>query len=241
MSSERPGTLYLIPTPLGEDAAALAALPEQVKTIAARLDTFVVEHPKTARRHLKQFGVPRPLQEITLLTLNEHTPPQELDALLQPLLQGKDVGLMSEAGCPAVADPGAALVQLAHRRGIPVVPLAGPSSLLLALMGSGLNGQSFAFHGYLPVEKEQRAKKLRELEDESRRHNRTQLFIETPYRNQHMLADILAVCRPGTLLTVAADLTQPAEYLRTYSVAEWKKQSPDLDKRPAIFLLLSPA
>lgn len=235
------GTLYLIPTPLGEDDSALAAIPEYVRTVVASLDSFVVEHPKTARRHLKQLGVSRPLQEIQLFSLNEHTTPAEVSALLQPLLSGKNLGLMSEAGCPAVADPGADLVRLAHQRGITVVPLAGPSSLLLALMASGLNGQSFAFHGYLPVEKDLRAKKLRELEDESRHCNRTQLFIETPYRNQRMLADILAVCRPGTLLTVAADLTQPAEYIRTYSVAEWKKQSPDLDKRPAIFLLLSPA
>lgn len=243
MSSDRPapGTLYLIPTPLGEDAGALAALPEQVKTVAARLDTFVVEHPKTARRHLKEFGIPRPIQEIQLLTLNEHTPPQEVAALLQPLLEGKDMGLMSEAGCPAVADPGAALVRLAHGRGIPVVPLVGPSSILLALMASGLNGQSFAFHGYLPVEKSERSKRLKELEEESRRRQRTQMFIETPYRNQRLLDDIVAVCAPGTLVTVAADLTLATQYIRTYSVTEWKKQSPDLDKRPAIFLLLSPA
>lgn len=241
MSSEQLGTLYLIPTPLGEDDGAMAALPEQVKAIVAQLDTFVVEHPKTARRHLKQFGIPRPIQEITLLPLNEHTPAKEVEVLLQPLLEGKDLGLMSEAGCPAVADPGSALVRLAHSRGVTVIPLVGPSSILLALMASGLNGQSFAFHGYLPVEKSERNKRLKELEEESRRRQRTQIFIETPYRNRHLLEDILAVCSPGTLVSVAADLTLPSQYIRTYSVSQWKKQSPDLDKRPAIFLLLSPS
>jgi 16S rRNA (cytidine1402-2'-O)-methyltransferase len=217
------------------------SISEHVRTVVASLDRFVVEHPKTARRHLKQLGVTRPLQEIQLASLNEHTTPAEVSGLLQPLLEGEDIGLMSEAGCPAVADPGAELVRLAHQHGINVMPLAGPSSILLALMASGLNGQSFTFHGYLPVEKAERNKRLKELEAESLRFNRTQIFIETPYRNQRLLDDLLAVCKPNTLVTVAADLTLPSQSIHTRTVAEWKKQSPDLDKRPAIFLLLCPA
>lgn len=235
------GILYLIPTPLGEDDAALGAIPEEVRQIVAGLDSFVVEHPKTARRHLKQLGISRPLQEIHLAELNEHTPATTVSALLQPLLEGKNVGLMSEAGCPAVADPGADLVRLAHQHGIRVIPLAGPSSILLALMASGLNGQSFAFHGYLPVDKAERSKRIKELEAESLRLKRTQIFIETPYRNRRLLDDLQSSCKPSTLVTVAVDLTLPTQSIHTRTINEWKKQSPDLDKRPAIFLLLSPS
>lgn len=235
------GTLYLIPTPLGDEDSALAAIPEQVRQLVAGLDSFVVEHPKTARRHLKQLGISRPLQEIQLAELNEHTAATAVSALLDPLLEGKDIGLMSEAGCPAVADPGAELVRLAHQHGIRVVPLAGPSSILLALMASGLNGQSFAFHGYLPVDKAERSKRIKELEAESLRLKRTQIFIETPYRNRRLLDDLQATCKPNTLVTVAVDLTLSTQSIHTRTIGEWKKQSPDLDKRPAIFLLLSPS
>ena len=178
------GSLYLIPVPLGEGGDLNAVIPEQARRLAATLRTFVVEHPKTARQFLKQTGTAIPLQEIRMLTLDEHTRPEDLEALLQPLLAGEDVGLLSEAGCPAVADPGANLVRLAHSRNIRVMPLVGPSSILLALMASGLNGQSFAFLGYLPAEKTERVKRIAEIEQTSQRLDQTQIFIETPYRNQ---------------------------------------------------------
>lgn len=234
------GTLYLIPSPLGE-CALDTILPEAVRAIAARLDTFVVEHPKTARAFLKQIGTHTPLQQLDLLVLDEHTPETELAALLAPLLAGKDVGLISEAGCPAVADPGANLVRLAHRHKIHVVPLSGPSSILLSLMASGLSGQHFAFHGYLPVDKVERKKKLQELEQVSASRIETEIFIETPYRNRQMLEAIAETCGDTTALCVAVDVTLATEWIHTKTVAEWKKQLPEIDKRPAVFLLLAPA
>jgi 16S rRNA (cytidine1402-2'-O)-methyltransferase len=233
----QPGTLYLIPAPLGEQGDISSVIPERVRRIAAVLDTFVVEHPKTARQVLKRLGTQIPLQQIQLVVLDKDTPPEQLARLLQPLLAGKNVGLMSEAGCPAVADPGALLVRLAHDKGIPVAPLVGPSSILLALMASGLNGQRFAFHGYLPVDKTERRKKLAELEQESRTRDQTQIFIETPYRNRQLAEDILAACARNTSVCIAADLTQPGEFVKTRKVGEWGKNLPDLNKRPAIFLL----
>ncbi len=230
------GTLYLIPTPLG-DTPLERVLPEETRRIAAGLTTFIVEHPKTARAFLKLLGTAMPLQQLTLLELNEHTRPNELDTLLAPLLGGRDVGLISEAGCPAVADPGADLVRLAHRQGIRVQPLVGPSSILLALMGSGLVGQRFAFHGYLPAKPEERTKALRELEKRAEREDAAQAFIETPYRNIAMLEAILAACRGDTLLTIACDLTLDSEYLATRSVADWRGPAPEIQKRPSVFLL----
>ena len=234
------GTLYLIPSPLGESALD-TILPEQVRAIAARLDTFVVEHPKTARAFLKQIVTHTPLQQLNLLVLDEHTPETELTTLLAPLLAGKDVGLISEAGCPAVADPGANLVRLAHQKHIRVVPLSGPSSILLSLMASGLSGQHFAFHGYLPVDKTERKKKLLELEQASASRNETEIFIETPYRNRQMLEAILETCGDSTALCVAVDVTLATESIQTKTVAQWKKNLPEIDKRPAVFLLLAPA
>jgi len=234
-----PGTLYLIPTPLG-DSPLDRVLPEETRRIAAGLSTFVVEHAKTARAFLKQVGTALPLQQLTLLELNEHTPARELENLLAPLLAGQDVGLVSEAGCPAVADPGADLVRLAHKRGIPVKPLVGPSSILLALMGSGLVGQRFAFHGYLPAKPEERAKALRELEKRADKDDAAQAFIETPYRNRAMLETILSACRDDTLLTVACDLTLATEYVATKPIAGWRSEPPTLDKRPCVFLLYTP-
>lgn len=231
------GTLYLIPAPLGEDDNLDAVLPEQVRLIALTLDTFVAENAKTARHVLKRYGITKPLQEIAIATLDEHTPQEKIKELLAPLLAGKDVGLMSEAGCPAVADPGAQLVRLAHEKTIRVVPLVGPSSLLLALMGSGMNGQSFVFHGYLPANHEARIKKLTEIEKESRSRRQTQLFIEAPYRNQQMLEAILTTCRPDTLLCLATDLTQASESIITRAVSAWKKKPPEIHKKPTIFLL----
>lgn len=233
------GTLYLIPTPLGE-AEPLATLPPATLATLRTLEHFVVEEERSARRFLGTAQHPKPIRELQLATLNEHTQPKDIPALLQPLLDGKDVGLLSEAGCPAVADPGAQLVALAHAHGITVKPLVGPSSLLLALMASGLEGQRFCFHGYLPVEKNARQQRLRELEKQSRQQNATQLFIETPYRNGHLLDDLLAVCAPTTRLCIAQNLTQPNEQVITRPVSAWKKKPlPDLHKQPAVFLMLA--
>jgi 16S rRNA (cytidine1402-2'-O)-methyltransferase len=231
-----PGTLYLIPTPLG-DTPLDRVLPEETRRTAARLRTFVVEHPKTARAFLKQLGTETPIQQITLLELNEHTRPADLDALLRPLLAGEDVGLISEAGCPAVADPGAELVRLAHRHGVTIKPLVGPSAILLALMASGLVGQRFAFRGYLPSKREERAKALKDLEKHAERDNAAQVFIETPYRNRVMLESILAACRGDTWLSVACDLSTEGEWVATRRVEEWRLPHPGTDRRPCVFLL----
>lgn len=236
------GTLYLIPNTLGEgdDAALNAVLPMPVRERAGALASYIGENAKTTRAFLKRVGTTRPIQEIDIRELNVNTPAGEVDKLLAPLLAGIDTGLVSEAGVPAVADPGALLVRRAHERGIKVVPLVGPSSILLALMASGLNGQSFAFHGYLPVDANERVKKLRELEQTSRKGKQTQIFIETPYRNRALLDALLATCAPSTLVCVAADLTLPSETIVSRAVADWKKKpAPELRKRPAIFLLLA--
>lgn len=233
------GTLYLIPVTLGDDLIG-KALPPEVVTRTQRLETFVVENEKTARRFLGAIKTAKPVRELTLHTLNEHTTDKELPALLSPLLEGLDVGLMSEAGCPGVADPGAKLVALAHRRGIRVVPLVGPSSILLALMASGLDGQRFTFLGYLPSEKGARGQKLREIELASRKQHETQIFIETPYRNQHMLEDLLATCHAETRLCVACNVSLESELIVSKTIAEWRKGTlPDLHKQPTVFLLLA--
>lgn len=233
------GTLYLIPVSLGPAGTGLTT-PTDVATRARSLGYFVVENAKTARAELKRLEHPAPLRELDIRELPEKPGTADLDALLAPVLAGQDAGLMSEAGCPAVADPGALLVRRAHEKGVKVVPLVGPSSLLLALMASGLNGQSFAFHGYLPVDEEARKRRIRELEAESARHARTQLFIETPYRNDRMFEALKATCDPETRLCVARDLTTADEWIATRRIADWKKTSaPDLSKRPTVFLLLA--
>ena len=216
-----PGTLYLIPTPLG-DTPLEWVLPEETRRIAAGLEVFIVERAKTARAFLKRLDTRQPLQAIRLLELNEHTPADALPRLLEPLLSGEDVGLLSEAGCPAVADPGAPLVRLAHAHGIRVRPLVGPSALLLALMGSGLSGQRFAFHGYLPAKPQARAEALRALERRAEANDEAQLFIETPYRSQAMFAAVLETCREDSWLSVACDLTTPSETLLTQTIAQWR-------------------
>jgi 16S rRNA (cytidine1402-2'-O)-methyltransferase len=231
------GILYLIPVPLGPDAPEHVLAPP-VLAITRRLQHFVVENAKSARAFLKAVGTELPLQQLQLSELSEHTPAQALPALLAPLLAGHDVGLISEAGCPAVADPGADLVALAQQRDIRVEPLIGPSSLLLALMGSGLSGQHFAFHGYLPAKDGERQKALRELENESRRRHQTQLFIETPYRNRALFEALLATCQPATRLCVATHLSLPDASIRTRSIGAWKKETPpELERRPTVFLL----
>lgn len=233
------GTLYLIPVPLGAVAPELS-LPATVLERVRPLTHFVVENAKSARAFLKAVGTAQPLQQLQLQELNEHTRADALDRLLAPLLAGQDVGLVSEAGCPAVADPGADLVALAQRESIRVVPLIGPSSLLLALMASGLNGQRFAFYGYLPAREAERDKALRELENESRKRRQTQIFIETPYRNRQLFDGLLKVCQPGTRLTLATDLSLPGESVLTRTIQQWKKlPPPEIERRPTVFLLLA--
>jgi 16S rRNA (cytidine1402-2'-O)-methyltransferase len=238
------GTLFLIPNTLGDTETLASVLPEQVQQITSQLDYFVAENAKTARAFLKLIGAQHPLckpmQEIQIAELNVNTPAAALADLLAPLLAGRDGGLVSEAGVPAVADPGADLVRLAHQHKIPVRPLVGPSSLLLAVMASGLNGQSFAFNGYLPTDAAQRAARIKELELRSRKEKQTQLFIETPYRNAAMLEALIASCAPGTLVCVATDLSLPTETIRTMTAAQWKTApAPDFHKKPTVFLLLA--
>jgi 16S rRNA (cytidine1402-2'-O)-methyltransferase len=248
-----PGILYLIPNALGASDAQpgdplAAIIPTTVRETTARLGYFIAENAKTARGYLKLVAVTHPLawplQEIRISELNVNTEASALPALLGPLRDGEDAGLISEAGVPAVADPGADLVRLAHQHGIAVKPLVGPSSLLLAVMASGLNGQSFAFNGYLPTDAAQRAKRIKLLEERSRAEKQTQLFIETPYRNAAMLEALVGVCNPGTLLCVATDLTLVSETIRTQTAAKWKGdlnagKPPDFHKKPTVFLLLA--
>jgi len=241
------GTLYLIPNSLGPGALD-EVLPASVRETTAQLDYFIAENAKTARAFLKLVSTThplgKPLQEIEIRELNINTAASELPSLLTPLLAGRNAGLVSEAGVPAVADPGADLVRLAHQKNIPVKPLVGPSSILLALMASGLNGQSFAFQGYLPTDSGQRANRLHQLEQRSRQEKQTQIFIETPYRNEAMLEAIANHCTSSTLLTVATDLTLETETVRTQSVQLWKNEItagrfPEFKKKPTVFLLLA--
>jgi len=233
------GRLYLVPAWLSEEASPACVLPAPVIERIHALDRFVVENAKSARRFLGACGHPKPMREIAMAELNEHTPARDVPALLAPLLEGRDMGLLSEAGVPAVADPGALLVREAHGRGIAVVPLVGPSSIVLALMASGLEGQRFRFVGYLPAEAAARREAITKLEHASARERETQVFIETPYRNDALLADLLAACKPSTRLAIAADLTAPGESIAMRPVAEWRQDVPSLGKRPAIFLLLA--
>ena len=230
-------TLFLIPTPLGVPDTPCLLPHEQAQIVG--LTDFVVEAEKTARAHLKHLGVTTPIRELNLHTLNEHTDRKILPDLLAPLREGRDMGLLSEAGCPAVADPGANLVALAHQAGFEVKPLVGPSSILLALMASGANGQNFAFKGYLPAEKGARLTALKALEQHSRQQNETALFIETPYRNDALLADAVQHLHPATRLCVACDLTLPSQTIISQTIADWRKLAalPDLKKRPTIFVL----
>jgi 16S rRNA (cytidine1402-2'-O)-methyltransferase len=234
-----PGVLYLVPVGLGPGDNGLVHPPEVLRQLHA-LDYFIAERAKTARADLKRFAHPRPLQELEIHELPETPDTAWLDSRLQVARAGRNIGLMSEAGCPAVADPGSLLVRRAHHHGIRVVPLVGPSSILLALMASGMNGQSFAFHGYLPIAAGERAQRIQALETESAQWSRTQLFIETPYRNTAMLEALLGACKAETLLCVATSLTTADEWVMTRTVAQWRKaERPDLERRPSIFLLLA--
>ena len=231
------GTLYLIPVALG-DAAWAEFLPQRTRDIACGLGHFVVENAKTARAELKRMGHPQPLRELAIEQLPEKPDGKQIEQLLAPLQAGQNLGLMSEAGCPGVADPGALLVQRAHELGIRVVPLVGPSSILLALMAAGLNGQQFAFHGYLPARDPERSARIGELEKESQRFNQTQVFIETPYRNEALFEALLKTCKPNTRLCVASNLTLADEHIATRRIAEWRTATPpSLHHRPTVFLL----
>ena len=233
-----PVTLYLIPTPLADDTAP-QVLPPQVVAAVATLPYFLVENARTARRFVKSVAPARVVEDIRFTVIDKDSSAAEVRAALTPLLQeGLDAGILSEAGCPGVADPGAALVREAHRLGLRVVPLVGPSSLLLALMASGLNGQQFAFHGYLPIEKAPRVAAIKALEKEAQQRQQAQLFIETPYRNGALLADLLAHLQPGTRLCVAADVTGAGEFIRTLPVSDWRRlPAPALHKIPTVFVL----
>lgn len=231
------GRLFLLPAWLSEDTRPEDVVPAPVLERIRALDAFIVEDAKSARAWLAACGHPKPLREVKLRELNEHTLPADVPALLDDVVAGQDVGLISEAGLPAIADPGAMLVAQAHALGVTVVPQVGPSSILLALMASGLEGQRFHFHGYLPAESAARKSRLAQLERDSARHAETQVFIETPYRNDAMLADLLATCRAGTRLAVAAELTSPREWIRSDSVGAWRAKPAAIGKRPAIFLL----
>ncbi|OYU81961.1 MAG: SAM-dependent methyltransferase [Flavobacterium sp. BFFFF1] len=230
------GKLYLIPTTLGE-SEPMDVLPHSVKRIIEQLDTYITENEKTARKFIKSV-VPEKIQaELKLSTLNKHTQVSEHLEMIKPCLEGRHIGLMSEAGCPGVADPGAAIVKLAHEKGIQVIPMVGPSSILLAVMASGMNGQSFAFNGYLPIDKSEKKSTLKQLEKLSLDKNQSQLFIETPYRNNKMFEDLLQVLQPSTHLCIAADITLPTEFIRTMKIQDWKKMKIDLQNRPAIFII----
>lgn len=229
-------SLYLFPVPLA-DVAPTAVLPAGNIELLRGIKYFVVENLRSARRFLKACDRAIDINALEFVELNEHTPAAEVEAMLRPMTEGHSIGVISEAGCPAVADPGADLVALAQRRGYDVVPLVGPSSILLSLMGSGFNGQEFAFRGYLPVEAGARSRKLRDMEQDIRRRNQTQIFIETPYRNNKLIAELSRTLPGDLLLCVACDITGPTQSIITRPISAWKKLTPDYDKRPAIFLL----
>jgi len=229
-------SLFLIPTTLGNSIIS-KALPEYNKTIVLSIKHFIVENIRTARRFLKKIDPGIDINTLTFFTLNKHTSQESIADFLKPVEEGLSVGIISEAGCPAVADPGAEIVEIAHRKNIRVIPLVGPSSILLALMASGFNGQCFAFHGYLPIDNEQRIKTLKLLEQRIYSENQTQLVIETPFRTVKVLDEILKTCKPATKLCIATDITLDSEYIKTLSISDWKKRKPDLSKRLCIFAL----
>jgi 16S rRNA (cytidine1402-2'-O)-methyltransferase len=230
------GKLYLIPTTLGE-MNPHDVLPQTVKRAIDFIDCYIVENEKTARKFIKAINPEKVQASLKIVTLNKHTEIAEHNSMIAPCLNGVNVGLMSEAGCPGVADPGAVIVKLAHEKGIQVIPLVGPSSILLAMMGSGMNGQSFAFNGYLPIDKSEKKVALKNLEKLSNDKNQSQIFIETPYRNNKLLEDTLQALQPNTHLCIATDITLPTEYIKTLRVADWKKIKVDLHNRPTIFII----
>lgn len=236
MDSTR-GKIILIPTFLGETSYD-SVMPARIAQEIERLSYFAVENVKTARRYIKKVHPAAVIDSLTFFSIGKHSREQDLEEILLPALDGNDIGVISEAGVPAVADPGAALVAAAHAKGLTIVPLCGPSSILMGLMASGLSGQNFAFHGYLPIDKAERKSRLLELERASARGAGAQIFIETPFRNMHMYEDLLSILSPHTMLCVACDITTNAEYIRTQSIERWKKSPvPELHKRPTVFII----
>jgi 16S rRNA (cytidine1402-2'-O)-methyltransferase len=230
------GKLFMIPTVLAENTAHWVISP-QVKEVIANTKIFLVENPRSARRYISSLKLGITIEELQFEVLDKDTPPEQVSRLMMPLLNGADIGVISEAGCPGIADPGALAVAYAHQKGIQVVPISGPSSMFLALMGSGFSGQSFAFHGYLPIDKKERAMTLKRLEQESVREKRAQLFMETPFRNNQLLADALASLSPQTKLCIAKNLTAADELIQTKTIADWKNHPLDLHKVPTVFIL----
>lgn len=230
------GKLYLIPTTLG-DCDPNDVLPLSISRVINFIDDFIVENEKTGRKSIKTTNPDKIQATLHIKILNKHTEKSEHLTMIQPCFEGKNIGLLSEAGCPGIADPGAVITKLAHEKGIQVVPLVGPSSIFLALMASGMNGQNFAFNGYIPIDKSEKRSALRALEKISLDKNQSQIFMETPYRNNKMLEDILASLQPHTMLCLATDITLPTEYIKTYTVAQWKKITIDLHNRPCIFIV----
>lgn len=239
LTNNQYGTLYFIPVTMGADNID-QVLPPDVISLVQSLEEFVVENEKTARHFLGTIKHRKPIRELVFKTLDKRTEDKDLPALLSSLIEGQDVGLMSEAGCPGIADPGARLAALAHKKGIRVAPLVGPSSILLSLMASGLNGQRFTFLGYLPAEKQERIQQLKVIEQRAKAHHETQIFIETPFRNQHMFEDILSHCGSEVELCVACNISLPDEFIVTKRIRAWKQTTlPDLHKKPTVFLLLA--
>lgn len=238
MDKQKKGKLYLIPTPLTENSIDKLLTP-QIQEVIRSLDYFLVENVRTARRFISSLKLSIVIEQLHFEVLDKNTKPEDLTNLCRPLLNGTDIGVMSEAGCPGIADPGNLAVAFAHKNGIEVIPLVGPSSIFMALMASGLNGQSFAFHGYLPIDKQKRTNSIKTLEREARKKNQTQIFMETPFRNNQLLADMLKTCRQDTRLCIARDITGSNEYIKTQTVKEWRKAKIDLHKIPTIFLLFS--
>ncbi|HKJ41769.1 MAG TPA: SAM-dependent methyltransferase [Sunxiuqinia sp.] len=228
--------LYLIPITLGESEIN-SVLPANNREVILSISHFVVENVRTARRFLKKAEPSIDIDSLQFFELNKHTDKNQLHTFLEPIKEGHHVGVMSEAGCPGVADPGADVVRIAHEQGIHVIPLVGPSSIILAMMASGMNGQNFAFNGYLPIRKNEKASQIKHLESRIYSENQSQVFIEAPYRNLQLLDDLLQTCQPHTKLCIACDITLENEFIKTLSIKEWKKQKPDIQKRPAIFIL----
>ncbi|MFX0556809.1 SAM-dependent methyltransferase [Maribacter sp. CXY002] len=235
-TSKKTGKLYLIPTTLG-DIPPLEVLPISIKRAIEEIDHYIVENEKTARHFIKKISPRKSQPSLHLFALNKFTEPNDIPNFLNPCLEGYDVGILSEAGCPGIADPGAAVVKIAHQKHIQVVPLVGPSSILLALMASGLNGQNFAFNGYLPIDSPERKKEIKKLEKKSRDESQSQLFIETPYRNNKLLEELIKTLAPNTFICVATDITLPTEYIVTKTASAWKNENIDLHKRPTIFII----
>tara|TARA_R110000850_G_scaffold150497_1_gene273162 strand:+ start:54298 stop:55017 length:720 start_codon:yes stop_codon:yes gene_type:complete len=236
MKPQIKGNLYLIPTTLG-DTNPLEVLPLSVKKIVGLVNFYIVENEKSARAFIKSIYPTKSQQKLQISLLNKFTDPLEIPSLLDPCFEGVDIGILSEAGCPGIADPGAEVVKHAHQKNIKVIPLVGPSSILMAMMASGMNGQSFAFNGYLPIDKQTRKKEIKRLEKLSKDQNQSQLFIETPYRNDSFLEDLVQTVSPETEICVACDITMPGEYIKTMPASSWKKNKVDLHKRPTLFII----